>query len=100
MTNMEIKFVRGWMETYKYGVYVHDLCRECLMELKVVYMMELADNGTFSEVMGTMYGSPSCSDIANADELIPDDVIFEHYAGISFVPDDFFCLMEGDEDDV
>lgn len=28
-------------------------------------------------------------------EQIPDDIIQEHYSGVSFVDDDFFCNMEG-----
>ena len=93
MTNVEIKFVRGWMETYK-NVDVRDLCRECLVELKQHYMAELVDEGSYAEVMGVDYNVPSMLDLADADKLISDDVVFEHYSGITFVPDDFFCLME------
>lgn len=28
-------------------------------------------------------------------EQIPDDIIQEHYNGVAFVNDDFFCNMEG-----
>jgi hypothetical protein len=29
--------------------------------------------------------------LANADEIVPDDVIFREYDDVWFVPDDFFC---------
>ena len=95
MTNMEVKQEREWMEDGHDSV--HDLCRECLEELKIAYMTELVNEGTFAEVMGVDYDEPSGYDISFADELIPDDVVCEHYAGIGFVPDDFFCLMETEE---
>lgn len=91
MTNMEIKQERERMEAMDY-VGVHDLCRDCLVELKIAYMVELVNKGTFAEIMEVDYNEPSNGDIINADEIIPDDVIFEHYNGIGFVPDDFFCL--------
>jgi hypothetical protein len=47
--------------------------------------------GTFAEVMGVDYDAPSYGDLANADEIVPDDVIFREYEGVCFVPDDFFC---------
>lgn len=97
MTNAEIKFVRGWMETYEQGVYVHDLCRECLVELKQAYMVGLANEGAYSEVMNVDYDEPSMLDLVEADELIPDDIVFTYFEGISFIPDDFFCLMETEE---
>lgn len=28
-------------------------------------------------------------------EQIPDDIILEHYNGVCFVDDDFFCNIEG-----
>ena len=70
---------------------VRDLSREQLVELKQNYMTELVNEGTFAEVMNREYDEPSYGDLAEADELISDDFIFEHYADISFVPDDFFC---------
>jgi len=70
---------------------VTELTREQLSELKCNYMTELVNEGTFAEVMNCDYNEPSCDDIANADELISDEFIMEHYAGINFVNDDFFC---------
>jgi hypothetical protein len=44
--------------------------------------------------MGVDYDGPSMLDLVEADSIIPDETIFWHYRGISFVPDDFLCLME------
>lgn len=54
---------------------VHELTRPQLSELKQAYLCELFQN-------------PSWSDLADAED-VPDDVIFEHYSDIDFVPDDF-----------
>ena len=68
---------------------VKDLTRDQLVSLKQAYMDELADCGEFAEVMGVDYDEPSYSDLANADELIPDSLIIEHWDGASFTEDDF-----------
>ena len=75
---------------------VRSLPRDCIVELKRNYIVELDEEGTFGEIVHNdpSYGHPAWSDIAYADELILDDIIFEHYDGISFVKDDFFCMME------
>lgn len=70
---------------------VTELTRDQLIELKCKYMDMLADEGTFAEVVGRDYDEPSYSDLAEADEIIPDEVIFRNYEGVSFVNDDFFC---------
>lgn len=69
---------------------VTELTRDQLIQLKQNYMIELADSGEFSEVMGVDYDAPSWGELAWADDIIPDHVIFEHYAGTDFVEDDFF----------
>lgn len=69
---------------------VTELTRDRLIQLKENYMIELVNEGTFAEVMGVDYDAPSWGDIFGADELIPDNVIFEHYAGTYFVEDDFW----------
>lgn len=62
---------------------VQDLNREQLDELKTAYFWQdethdiLPDDITFPE-------------------QIPDDIILEHYDGICFVLDDFFCTAEND----
>lgn len=70
---------------------VRELSREQMHELKEAYLTKLADEGTFAEVLGVDYDEPSYGDLANADEIVPDDVIFREYDGIDFVKDDFFC---------
>ena len=72
---------------------VTDLNRDQLTELKSNYLVQLADEGRFAEVGGVDYDYPDWDDMAHADEIVPDDVIFRQYEGIDFVPDDFFCTM-------
>lgn len=72
-------------------MHVTELSREQLTELKNNYMVELVNEGTFAEVMDRDYDEPSMWDVAHADEIVHDDVIFRQYDGIDFTPDDFFC---------
>ena len=67
---------------------VQELNREQLNELKQVYACQLADCGEDEEVMGVSY-----KELTDAS-FIPDDVIFNHYDGINFTEDDFFCGKE------
>ena len=60
---------------------VYDLNREQLDELKQTYFSQLIDTGDGDEILGDV----TCS------ENIPDEVIFNHYDGIMFVEEDFFC---------
>lgn len=69
---------------------ISELTRDQLIQLKCYYMAELVNEGTFAEVMGRDYDEPSYGDLDDADELIPDDVIFEHYGDFDFVEDDFW----------
>lgn len=58
---------------------VTDLNRNELDELKQAYANERNDNISYGEL---------------ADALdISDDVIFDHFDGIEFTEDDFFCNM-------
>lgn len=93
MTDIKMWKERKRMESNGYTD-VHDLCRECLVELKQNYMTMLADEGMFEEIMGVNYGEPSMLDLVEADSLIPDSSIFYYYKGVGFTPDGFFCLME------
>lgn len=70
---------------------VRELNRDEITELKQSYLTKLADEGSYAEVMNCDYDEPSMHDIANADEIVPDDVIFREYEGVQFVKDDFFC---------
>lgn len=73
---------------------VRDLSREQLTELKQNYLEQLANEGTYSEVLSCDHKEPSYWDLVNVDEIVPDDVVFENYAGVCFVRDDFFCTAE------
>ena len=73
---------------------IDELSRNQLIELKERYMIELSDNGDYAEVIGVSWDAPSWGEIADADRLIPDDVIFTHYARYTFSDDDFFCTAE------
>lgn len=68
---------------------VTELNREQLTQLKQQYLGILADEGTFAEVLDVDYDEPSYSDLANADEIVPDDVVFEEWEGTDFVEEDF-----------
>lgn len=70
---------------------VHDLSRDEIRELKERYLIELVNEGKYAEVLGVDWDAPSWGEMAEADEIVPDDVIFENYEDFDFVPDDFFC---------
>ena len=70
---------------------VRELSRDQLIELKQNYFAELVNEGTFAEVVGRDYDEPSYWDLANADDIVPDDVIFRNYECTHFTNDDFFC---------
>ena len=70
---------------------LQDLSKDRLIELKERYLIKLADEGTFAEVMGVDYDAPSYGDLANADSIVPEEVIEREYDGVCFVEDDFFC---------
>ena len=60
---------------------VTELSRDELNELKQAYATQLYDKDI------------SWGELAVAGE-IPDDIIFDHYSGISFTEDDFFCNQQ------
>lgn len=68
-----------------------ELTREQIIELKQNYLTQLSNEGNYADVLGCDYDEPSYEDLANADDIVPDDVIFEHYEGTDFSSDDFFC---------
>ena len=78
---------------------VRDLTRDQLMELKQNYLTTLADSGQYAEIMGVDYDEPSTGDLANADEIVPDETIFSYYDGVEFYGDDFICTAEPYEDE-
>ena len=59
-------------------------------ELAADYLCKLADEGTFRDVTGADYDAPSYSDIANAIEIVPSDVLEREYSGAIFFDDDFW----------
>lgn len=59
---------------------VHELNREQLDELRWSFYWELQNTDD--------------ADYFPDPDSIPDDVLFDHYAGISFVNDDFFCTAD------
>ena len=68
---------------------VTELSREQLTGLKQHYLIELASEGDYAEVMGVEWDEPSWGEIAAADEIVPDELVFDYYAGILFSEDDF-----------
>ena len=64
---------------------ITELNREQLDELKQTYTTQLHEYGKDEEVLGISY-----QELTDATE-IPDDVIFNHYEGMTFTEDDFFC---------
>lgn len=57
---------------------VRDLSRDEINELKEAYATQLKNDGI------------SYGELAESHE-IPDDIIFNHYEGVIFTEDDFFC---------
>ena len=63
---------------------VKELTREQLIELKQRYYTERNENVSYGE-------------LADIDNLVSDNEIFEEYGDITFVEEDFFCT-NGKED--
>lgn len=72
---------------------VTELSREQIVELKQNYLEQLADEGSFAEILDVDYNEPSYLDLANVDNIVPDCVIFKNYEDVCFVNDDFFCTV-------
>lgn len=68
---------------------IHELNREQLIQLKQDYLCQLADCGEFAEIVGVPYDEPSWKDLADADEIVSDDVIFRNYDDVYFTEEDF-----------
>lgn len=73
---------------------VLELNREQILQLKCAYLDQLADEGVIDEVLyDNAETNRECGvymgEYVMADELIPDNMIFEHYNGICFTEDDF-----------
>lgn len=59
-----------------------ELNREQLICLKQQYIVDWYDTLPWRE-------SPSMKELAEADKTIPDDLVFDYFEGIDFVPEDF-----------
>ena len=59
---------------------VRDLDRNQLIELKQNILCNREENASYGE-------------LADVDELISDEEVFEEYDGVIFTPDDFFCTI-------
>lgn len=64
---------------------VRDLSREELIELKERYLD--------SHLLEVEDRSASYEEIASADEIVPDEMIFEAYECFNFVEEDFACNL-------
>ena len=64
---------------------VRELNTEQYKELCQAYITEF----WVDDAHGTK--APSYYDLACADELVDENIIFDHYDGICFVPEDFAC---------
>ncbi|MBO5628353.1 MAG: hypothetical protein J5965_04655 [Aeriscardovia sp.] len=62
---------------------VSEFTRDQLIELKQSYLCRHLDECEDR--------SPSYGELADADELVSDDTIYENYGGYDFSSDDFFC---------
>ena len=71
---------------------VHELTRDQMIQLKQAYLTKLDEEGTLNDVL---YNDPddetglTYDELANADTLIPDAIVYNEYAGYEFVPEDF-----------
>lgn len=61
---------------------VQELSRDQLTCLKQAYLTEMLD---------AQGESPSWGELAEADDIISDESVFDEYDGVDFTPDDFFC---------
>lgn len=64
---------------------VYELNRDQIVELKQNYLEEYLSHWADEDE------TISYDNLMDADELIPDETIFEAYEGIIFTEDDFFC---------
>ena len=62
---------------------VKQLNRDMLVELKERYLMDKLDE--------TGNRCPSYGELADADETVSDETVYEEYSGYVFGVDDFFC---------
>lgn len=71
---------KGKKKAVKSSMSVRDLPRDALHELKERYYAEKYDQDL------------SYGELANIDDIVSDEEVFDEYDGTSFTEDDFFCL--------
>lgn len=71
---------------------VRNLNRKQLVEIKQNYLSQLEEEGILQEMIEEE--SLSYDVLSRADEIVPDNVIWEHYDGITFTEEDFFCSLK------
>lgn len=57
---------------------VHELTSSQLIDLKQKYLCDTQDSVSYGE-------------LADADQIVPDETIFAEYAGTEFTENDFSC---------
>ena len=62
-------------------------------DLSVEQMQELKQNYLFASLEEMEGRSPSWYELANADSIVPDWIIFDNYSHITFTDDDFSCTV-------
>ena len=67
---------------------VTELSRAQLRELKKAFMIELVNDESYAGFFGVDHNEPSWGELANADSMVSDETIYNHYAGTSFTEDD------------
>ena len=60
-------------------------------ELTNEQMLELKQNYLCQHLLEVEDRTPSYGELADADEIVSDHLIYDAYGGTLFVPDDFFC---------
>lgn len=74
----------------KYDVLtVYDLNPDQMLELKQAYLTQMFDE--------TEERSPSWDELARADEIVDDSLIFDAYANTVFSSEDFMCSAGTEE---
>lgn len=68
---------------------VYELNRDQLTELKRNYYTQLLDERD---------ESPSYGELADIDDYVSDEEMFDEYAGVDFVPGDFACSAAGNSE--
>lgn len=73
------------------------LSQDQIVHLKTAYLFRLSDEGVMNEVLfdrpeddkDPELGQPSFSQVADADKLVPDDILRKEYGEVLFSEEDF-----------